>query len=269
MLASNGPLITGEDCFSKMKAYVGRNGQNLGLFSIEQIRGEIEAGRLHEQDLACHDGANWIRLKDLPGLFQQPAAKVDRPVGDKEKPKIIWFILPVFACCIVAVWGISALFFGKENEQDSSKQVLSSETLEWNPDQGESDQGSSKPTFSSGTLELTPDQVVKVYDGDTFFVHLPGIHEIFGNNISIRIKGIDTPEMRGTSDEIKVLATKARELTERTLKEGKRIQLRNPERGKYFRIVAEVWVDGNALADILKAEELAQDYDGEGERPTW
>jgi len=229
-----------------MKAYVGRNGQNLGLFSIEQIRGEIEAGRLHEQDLACHDGANWIRLKDLPGLFQQPAARIDRPVGDKGKPKKIWFILPVFACCILAGWGISALFFVKENEQ-----------------------GSSKPTFSSGTLELTPVQVVKVYDGDTFFVHLPGIHEIFGNNISIRVKGIDTPEMRGTSDEIKALATKARKLTERTLKEGKRIQLRNPERGKYFRIVAEVWVDGKALADILKAKELAQDYDGEGERPTW
>ena len=45
--------------------------------------------------------------------------------------------------------------------------------------------------------------------------------------------------------------------------------MRNPERGKYFRIVAEVWVDGKALADILKAKELAQDYDGEGERPTW
>ena len=252
-----------------MKAYVGRNGQNLGLFSIEQIREEIKAGRLHEQDLACHDGANWIRIKDLPGLFQQPAAKVDRPVGDKGKPKIIWFILPVLACCILAGWGIFAFFFVKENDQGSSKPVLSSETPEWSPDKGESDQGSSKPTFSSGTLELTPDQVVKVYDGDTFFVHLPGIHEIFGNNISIRIKGIDTPEMRGTSDEIKALATKARELTDRTLKGSKRIQLRNPERGKYFRIVAEVWVDGKALADILKAEGLAQDYDGEGERPTW
>ena len=56
-----------------------------GPFSIEQIREEIEAGRLHEQDLACHDGANWIRLKDLPGLFQQPAAKVDRPVGGQRK----------------------------------------------------------------------------------------------------------------------------------------------------------------------------------------
>ena len=252
-----------------MRAYVGRNGQNLGLFPIEQIREEIEAGRLHEQDLACHDGANWIRLKDLPGLFQQPAAKVDRPAGNRGKPNIIWFILPVFACFILAGWGISAFFFGEQNSQNSSKPTLASDTPEWSPDQGENDQGSSKPTFSSGTLELTPDQVVKVYDGDTFFVHLPGIHEIFGNNISIRIKGIDTPEMRGTSDGIKALATKARELTDKTLKEGKRIQLRNPERGKYFRIVAEVWVDGKALADILKAEGLAQDYDGEGERPSW
>ena len=75
--------------------------------------------------------------------------------------------------------------------------------------------------------------------------------------------------MRGTSEEIKLLAEQARELTERALKSAKAIELRNPERGKYFRIVAEVWVDGKPLAELLKEEGLAKDYDGEGKRPEW
>ena len=51
--------------------------------------------------------------------------------------------------------------------------------------------------------------------------------------------------------------------------EASKIELRNPQRGKYFRIVSEVWIDGKSLADILKAKGLAKDYDGEGARPEW
>jgi hypothetical protein len=30
-----------------------------------------------------------------------------------------------------------------------------------------------------------------------------------------------------------------------------------------------VWIDGESLADMLKANGLAKDYDGEGARPEW
>jgi hypothetical protein len=33
--------------------------------------------------------------------------------------------------------------------------------------------------------------------------------------------------------------------------------------------VSEVWIDGESLAEMLKAEGLAKDYDGEGARPEW
>ena len=49
-------------------------------------------------------------------------------------------------------------------------------------------------------FSLTPDQIVEVYDGDTFKVDLPGMHALFGDDLSIRVLGIDTPEMKGTSD---------------------------------------------------------------------
>jgi endonuclease YncB( thermonuclease family) len=33
--------------------------------------------------------------------------------------------------------------------------------------------------------------------------------------------------------------------------------------------VSEVWIDGESLAEMLKAKGLAKDYDGEGARPEW
>ena len=75
--------------------------------------------------------------------------------------------------------------------------------------------------------------------------------------------------MKGTSEKVKALANQARELTEKALQNADQIELRNPHRGKYFRIVSEVWIDGQSLADMLKAKGLAKDYDGEGARPEW
>ena len=56
----------------------------------------------------------------------------------------------------------------------------------------------------------------------------------------------------------------AQQVTEKAIKAASEIKLRNPQRGKYFRIVSEVWIDGESLADMLKAKGLAKDYDGEG-----
>ena len=38
---------------------------------------------------------------------------------------------------------------------------------------------------------------VQNYDGDTVTFNLPGLHPIIGEKISIRVNGIDTPEIRG------------------------------------------------------------------------
>ena len=35
------------------------------------------------------------------------------------------------------------------------------------------------------------------YDGDTITFNLPGLHPIIGEEISIRVNGIDTPEIKG------------------------------------------------------------------------
>jgi endonuclease YncB( thermonuclease family) len=40
-------------------------------------------------------------------------------------------------------------------------------------------------------------EYVRNYDGDTMTVNIPGVHPLFGNEIGIRVRGIDTLEIRG------------------------------------------------------------------------
>jgi micrococcal nuclease len=53
------------------------------------------------------------------------------------------------------------------------------------------------------------------------------------------------------------------------LSDAKTIELKNPQRDKYFRVLAEVWIDGESLGEKLKGDGLAKEYDGEGARPEW
>ena len=110
--------------------------------------------------------------------------------------------------------------------------------------------------------------VIRVYDGDTFFINIKDYPPIIGENISIRINGIDTPEKRGTSGYVKELAEKARKFTEHKLMNAKTIELRNMRRDKYFRILADVYVDGVNLAKELIRVGLGKEYGG-GTRPSW
>ena len=53
---------------------------------------------------------------------------------------------------------------------------------------------------------LTVAKINRVYDGDTFFCDIYWVHQLIGDNVKIRIMGIDTPEMRGGTDEEKAAA---------------------------------------------------------------
>ena len=53
------------------------------------------------------------------------------------------------------------------------------------------------------------------------------------------------------------------------LKDADQIKLKNMERGKYFRIAADVIVDGENLADILIEAGMAVRYDGGKKTHKW
>jgi micrococcal nuclease len=109
---------------------------------------------------------------------------------------------------------------------------------------------------------VTVSKVISVYDGDTFRVNIDSLPPIVGKNIPIRVNGVDTPEIRGKCQYEKNLALEARDFVRGKLANAKEIKLTNLQRGKYFRVVANVLVDGVSLEQELLDNELAYGYDG-------
>jgi endonuclease YncB( thermonuclease family) len=107
------------------------------------------------------------------------------------------------------------------------------------------------------------------YDGDTVTFNLPGLHPIIGEKISIRVNGIDTPEIRGKCEKEKYDAKQAKEMVADILRDAEQITLKNLERGKYFRIVADVIADGEDLADMLVEAGMAVRYSGGKKIKEW
>lgn len=111
---------------------------------------------------------------------------------------------------------------------------------------------------------------VKNYDADTITVDIPGVHPLIGDNISVRVMGIDAPEIKGHLPCEKEASRNAKRLVENILSNAKRIDLVNVEKDKYFRILADVKVDGRSLKDILLKNELAYAYyGGKKEKRNW
>jgi len=51
-----------------MQIHIHKDGKTHGPYSIEQVRQYLKAGNFTANDLACHDGANWIKLSQVPGI---------------------------------------------------------------------------------------------------------------------------------------------------------------------------------------------------------
>lgn len=105
-------------------------------------------------------------------------------------------------------------------------------------------------------------QVVSVYDGDTFKVDIEGWPAIIGDDISVRIMGIDTPEIRGTSGFEKEMALAAKQQLKDLLSKNT-IYLYDLQRDKYFRILAGVKAGNIDVAERLIDIGLAKRYFGE------
>ncbi len=111
---------------------------------------------------------------------------------------------------------------------------------------------------SYGTVSVS--RVIRVIDGDTFVVDIDEFPDLIGKHISVRVNGINTPELRGKCEREKDLAVKAKERVEALLKTADTIVLENLSRGSFFRIVADVIIDGVSLGEIILNESLATPY---------
>ena len=113
------------------------------------------------------------------------------------------------------------------------------------------------------------DKVTSIYDGDTFRANIKGYPNIIGKSISIRINGIDTPEIKCKCKKEKQLSQKAKQFTINILRSAKIIVLKNLKRGKYFRIIADVYADDKNLAQELIKNNLAVIYNGDTKIKDW
>jgi len=112
-------------------------------------------------------------------------------------------------------------------------------------------------------------QYVRNYDGDSITMNLPGLHPILGKEIVIRVAGVDTPEIKGQCTEEKAKAREAKRFVKSILQDAKTIDLYKISRGKYFRILADVQVDGQDLGTILVDRGLAVEYYGGKKTKDW
>ena len=121
-------------------------------------------------------------------------------------------------------------------------------------------------TFAYEDVKIS--KVMSVYDGDTIRVNIDSFPDIIGKNIRIRLKGIDTPEIKGKCQKEIDLAIMARDYLRNAINQSSHIELKNIERGKYFRIVGELYIDGENISKGLLKEKLAYIYHG-GKKRNW
>ena len=115
--------------------------------------------------------------------------------------------------------------------------------------------------------DVTVNEITSIYDGDTFRVTIKDWPAVAGYRIGVRVKGVDTPEISSKCADEKALARTAKQFTVNFLKSGKTVELRNLQRDKYFRLLADVYVDDRNLADALIANHLGYAYQGGTKQP--
>ena len=126
------------------------------------------------------------------------------------------------------------------------------------------------PDFSDITYEstvpfvppITEGKVIKVYDGDTITIaaRLPYPQSPV-YRISVRLNGIDTPEIKGQTQKEKDLAKQIRDALKVKIYD-KVVQLKNTSSEKYGRLLADVYLDGICINDWLIDQGFAVKYNG-------
>lgn len=112
------------------------------------------------------------------------------------------------------------------------------------------------------TDQLRCVQFLYNHDGDTFTVRVPDVHPLLGEKISVRVAGIDAPELYSSDLCERNVAIVSQRYVNSILSRARRIDLVALQRDKYFRILADVRVDEENLSQMLLNQGLAYPYDG-------
>ncbi|MEF2071351.1 thermonuclease family protein [Consotaella aegiceratis] len=115
----------------------------------------------------------------------------------------------------------------------------------------------------SGPVEAS---VVDIYDGDTMTVEA-FIWPMQSVRVAVRLRGVDTPELRGKCASEKLAAQAARDRLRELVGDGP-VRLTNIAGGKYYgRVVADITTaQGTDVGGQMLIEGFADAYDGKARR---
>lgn len=123
------------------------------------------------------------------------------------------------------------------------------------------------PVLAAETWGPYRAEYVDNYDGDTVTLRLD-VYPGWYKRASIRLRGVDTPEIRGDCEAERARAVEARDRVRTLLRRVAEIEVTIHDIGKYGRPIADVVADGDDLADLLIRSGLGRRYNG-GSRETW
>ena len=123
--------------------------------------------------------------------------------------------------------------------------------------------------FSTTPALATPYEITRVIDGDTVEIAVDFLPSPLPPKLSIRVMGIDTPEKapRAQCDSEAALAKKASAFTKDAVANALEVDVVILKWDKYGgRVLGEVYLDHQSLAQSLISAGLARPYQGEAKQ---
>jgi len=125
--------------------------------------------------------------------------------------------------------------------------------------------------LSAAPAVATPYEITRVIDGDTVEIAVDFLPEPLPPKLSIRVMGVDTPEKapRAQCDAEADLAKKASAFTKNAVANALEVDVVILKWDKYGgRVLGEVYLDHQSLAESLISAGLARPYKGEA-KSSW
>ncbi|WP_235988916.1 thermonuclease family protein [Aquibacillus kalidii] len=137
-----------------------------------------------------------------------------------------------------------------EGETDTLEENTEKQSLEDTSSSATEVESDVTSEMNSNLVEAT---VTRIVDGDTIEVSINGKEDV------IRLLLVDTPETKHPSLPVQDFGPEASQFAKDTLT-GKNVQIEKdgPERDKYDRLLAYLWVDGKMFNQLLLEEGLAR-----------
>lgn len=126
-------------------------------------------------------------------------------------------------------------------------------------------------SLNETSINLSAESVAYIYDGDTITFDCITAYPCYKNKTKVRVKGVDTPEIKAQCERERVLAREAKQHTVELLRHANQITLIIDDlnsHDRYQRLLAYVYVDGIGLHKSLIKSRLGRSYTS-GKRKSW